>query len=79
MTLQEEELKNVCNMGLLHRILYATTNYDFYKENNLESYYGSSFNEECINEFANRLSKFKNIRLIFLDELTKLQWGENFS
>lgn len=24
MTLQEEELKNVCNMGLPHRILYAT-------------------------------------------------------
>lgn len=58
---------------------FATTNYNFCKENNLESYYGSSFNEECINEFANRLSKFKNIRLTFLDELTKLQWGENFS
>ena len=24
MTLQEEELKNVCNMSLPHRILYAT-------------------------------------------------------
>lgn len=58
---------------------FATTDYDFCKENNLETYYESRFNEEGINEFANRLSKFKDIRLIFLDELGKVQWGENFS
>lgn len=64
---------------IFYRSYFATTNYDFCKENNLEMYYESRFNEEGINEFANRLSKFKDIRLIFLDELGKLQWGENFS
>ena len=53
--------------------------HDFCENNNLSSYYDSRFNDEGINEFANRLSKFKDIRLMFLDELGKIQWGENFS
>ena len=58
---------------------FASTDYDFCENNNLSSYYDSRFNDEGINEFANRLSKFKDIRLMFLDELGKIQWGENFS
>ena len=57
---------------------FATTNYDFCEKNDCKAYYESRFNEEGINEFANRLSKFKDIRLMFFDELGKIQWGEGF-
>lgn len=60
---------------------FKATGYDFCKTNNIETTWldSDTTEEEDIMNFATRISQFEELRILFFDELNKINWGKNFS
>jgi hypothetical protein len=55
---------------------FKADDYDFCKENNLESL---PYGDEQVKAFAERVDAFDELGKMFSIEMEKLYWGENFS
>lgn len=77
----EQKMKNHPSISEIYYVFYRTyikaTDFDFCKENNLETYLCGF--DEIINELPERIESFINLKHCFLIEMEKLSWGENFS
>lgn len=80
----EQRMKNHPLLPVISEVFSRTytkaTDFDFCKENNLETcLWGFGEIEEQINELSARIESFINLKLCFLIEMEKLSWGEDFS
>jgi len=80
----EQKMKNHPSLYGIYNVFSRTyikaTDFDFCKENNLETYLcGFDEIEKLINELSERIESFINLKLCFLIEMEKLSWGEDFS
>lgn len=59
---------------------FIASDYDFCKKNNIENVWlDGGVEDENILMFATRLSQFEEVRVLFIEEMHKINWGENFS
>lgn len=65
---------------IFDRTFFKATDYNFCKNNNIEDVYiDGGVEDKDIEAFAERVANYQELHNIFVDEMEKVYWGENFS